>query len=269
MRTTLLGTGAADIHAPDGCSCPNCVLVKQRGGRSRRTYSSAVTDGELLIDCGPTVPGQLAAVAPADSPRYLLMTHPDSDHFDPDAIAAIAAACPVEGLIVVGSTPVVETLRTHRGGPALRLIPAVPFETLEVGPWSITPLPARHRGEAGDSLIYIVTREARSLLYASDTGPLLPQALAELAGRRLEAVVAEATFGLQTNSIPDLASAHMNFPLLSELRQALLGYGTIGMDTPVVATHLSLHFCPPYEESASWLAAHGILLGYDGLTVSW
>jgi len=86
---------------------------------------------------------------------------------------------------------------------------------------------------------------------------------------RLDAVIAEATFGLQTSGVPDLASAHMNYPLLCELRDALLCEGVIAPATPFVATHLSLHFCPPYEESAAWLAQRGVQAGYDGMRVEW
>jgi adenosylcobinamide kinase/adenosylcobinamide-phosphate guanylyltransferase len=115
----------------------------------------------------------------------------------------------------------------------------------------------------------VVSRNQRRLLYATDTGPLLGDARAALRGTRLHAVIGEATFGLATTGIPDLPSAHMNFPLLAELRHDLLQAGVIAAATPFVATHLSLHFCPPYEESAAWLAERGILAGHDGMRVEW
>ena len=117
--------------------------------------------------------------------------------------------------------------------------------------------------------LYVVSRNQRRLFYATDTGPLLDEARGALRGTRLHAVIGEATFGLATTGIPDLPSAHMNYPLLCELRNDLLQAGSIAAATPFVATHLSLHFCPPYEESAAWLAERGVQAGYDGMRVDW
>ena len=292
MQALLLGTGAGDIESPDQCPCANCATVRQRGGRSRRTYTSTLLDGELLLDCGPTVPGQLAVWAPQAHLRYLLVTHPDWDHFDPDAIATLAAQATSGRLVVCGSPAVIAALQARLPQVPADMWPIHGFAAMVLGPWSVRALPARHRGAAGDSLIYVISRnresaaterasharvghatafpvEPRHLLYATDTGPLLEATRAALQGTRLHAVIAEATFGPLTAGIPDLPSAHMNFPLLCELRNDLLQDGTIEAATPFVATHLSLHFCPPYEETAAWLAERGVQAGYDGMQLEW
>mgnify|MGYP001167505434 CR=1 FL=1 len=269
MRALLLGTGAADIHSPERCRCANCALVRERGGRSRRTYTAALLDGELLLDCGPTVPAQLAALAPAARLSCLLVTHPDGDHFDRAAIAAVASRHAAGRLRVVGSTAVIAALRDSPAASGLDLQPIAVLETLAVGPWTVTALPARHRGAAGDSLLYLVSRNQHRLFYATDTGPLLEPARNALHGLHLDAVIAEATFGLQTSGIADLPSAHMNYPLLCDLRTDLLQAGVIAPATPFVATHLSLHFCPPYEESTAWLAERGVTVGFDGMEFGW
>lgn len=269
MQALLLGTGAADIQAPETCGCPTCRTVRQRGGRSRRTYTATLLDGELLLDCGPTVPDRLTVSAPAAHIAWLLITHPDRDHFDPDAIAAVARRSPGLRLRVVGSAPVIAALQASAAAAALDLRPIAAGQSLDLGPWSALALPARHRGAAGDSLIYVVSRNGHRLLYATDTGPLLDPARAALRQLRLDAVIAEATFGLQTSGIPDLPSAHMNYPLVCDLRDDLLREGILAPTAPFVATHLSLHFCPPYEESAAWLAQRGVQAGFDGMEFAW
>ena len=270
MHALLLGTGAADIHAPDQCSCPNCTAVRQRGGRSRRTYSSTLFDHELLVDCGATVPTQLDRLAPDARIAGLLFTHPDADHFDPEAIARIIdTRAASECIPALGSAPVIARLWELPRSDVLDLYPIAPGESRRIGPWTVTALPARHRGAAGDSLIYILTRAEHNLLYATDTGPLLADAWDILRSRRLHAVIAEATFGPHTHGIPDLRSAHMNFPLLCELRNTLKRIGILAEAAPFAATHLSLHFCPPYEESDNILAACGIRAGYDGMELVW
>ena len=269
MKAQLLGTGAADIQAPDQCRCAHCSAVRQRGGRSRRTYTATLLDGELLLDCGATVPGQLAALAPGACLRYLLVTHPDADHFDLDAIASLTEPSGPGRLVVCGSPAVIAALQARTPQISADLWPIRAFQTVVLGPWSARALPARHRGAAGDSLLYVVSRNQRRLFYATDTGPLLDETRAALEGTRLHAVIGEATFGLHTAGIPDLPAAHLNFPLLCELRNDLLQGGVIEVTTPFVATHLSVHFCPPYEETAAWLAERGVQAGYDGREVEW
>jgi len=270
MRALLLGTGAADIHAPERCACANCAAVRRRAGRSIRTYTSTLFDGELLVDCGPTVPNQIDRFVPECRLRYILITHPDGDHFDPEAITRLAEARASADCAILGSPPVIERLRRDaRAAEHCRLRCIAALETIRLGSWTVTALPARHRGEAGDSLIYILSRNGRSLLYATDTGPLPAAAWNMVRRYRLDAVIAEATFGPHTDGIPDLGSAHMNFPLVCELRTKLLRERIIGDGAPFMATHLSLHFCPPHEESDKILAACGIRAGYDGAELIW
>lgn len=269
MKALLLGTGAADIQAPDQCRCANCAAVRQRQGRCRRTYTATLLDGELLLDCGATVPAQLARLAPSARPRFLLVTHPDPDHFDLDTIAALAARATSGRLVICGSPAVVAALQARSPQIPADLWPLRAFQTLVLDTWSVRALPARHRGAAGDSLLYLVSRHQHCLFYATDTGPLLDETRAALGGTRLHAVIGEATFGLLTAGIPDLPSAHLNFPLLCALRDDLLQEGVIAAETPFVATHLSLHCCPPHEESAAWLAQRGVQAGYDGMEVEW
>ena len=269
MQTLMLGTGAADIHAPDRCSCPNCTAIRDRGGRSRRTYTATLFDHELLVDCGATVPAQLARFASGVRPRCLAITHPDGDHFDVDAIVRLMRGEGTESVPILGSAPVIEMLRASPASAQWHLRQIAALETIGIGPWTITALPARHRGAAGDSLIYLIGKAGRSLLYATDTGPLLEAAWDALRDVHLDAVIAEATFGPRTDGIPDLEAAHMNFPLLCELRKKMLRHGMIAAATPVLATHLSLHHCPPYEETCQILARCGIQTGYDGMCFDW
>ena len=69
MQLCFLGTGAADWDAP-------------RPDGEYRRYSSALIDDCLLIDPGPTV-FAAAEVCAADlrRVRFVLNTHPHSDHF--------------------------------------------------------------------------------------------------------------------------------------------------------------------------------------------
>jgi len=266
----FLGTGAADIGAPDTCECPNCAGVRRTGGRARRTYSSLLLDDTTLIDCGTTVPDQLALLAGEATVTHLLVTHLHEDHADPEAVGELARRAQACGctLTVCGGAEALGHIRDAIGGAIpLSLQPLRPFERIVVGDWQVTPLPARHMDEHPEAFLYLLSEGTRALLYACDTGPLFDVVVEHLRGTRLDAVAMEATFGLEDEStgIVDLWKNHLNFPLAVAERERLIAQDTIGYDTPWYATHLSLHHCPPHEESAAWLAERGIILAWDGL----
>lgn len=268
MKGLLLGTGAADIGSPQVCGCQNCKAVKQRGGRSLRTYSSMLLEEGLLVDCGSTAPARMKALAPSAQATCVLITHPDHDHVDATALAQLPRDPTRFDLPVYGSLALVTKLR-YEAQCHLDLHIMRPFESVAICGYEVMSLPARHRGGSGDSLIFVLSREGRRLLYACDSGVLTEETSEAIGKMKLDAVVAEATFGLKTESIPDLGTAHLNFPLLCDVRQDMIRRGVIQESTRFIATHISLHHCPPYEESAQWLGERGITLGFDGLQFEW
>jgi phosphoribosyl 1,2-cyclic phosphodiesterase len=268
MKAVMLGTGAADIASPRVCTCANCQKISQIDGHSLRTYASLLLDDELLVDCGATVPAQMKRLAPAALARNVLITHIDYDHVDPRALAQLPTDAMQFDLPVYGSPAVVSIWR-YEAQCHLDMHTLRPFEPVHVGEYQVLPLSASHRGAAGDSLIFVISRDGRSLLYACDTGWLPRESAEALGNTPLAVVAAEATFGLKTEGIPDVPAVHMNFPLVCKLREELCRHGVIGDATPFFATHLSLHHCPPHEESEAWLAERGVTLAFDGLQFEW
>jgi len=266
MKVLMLGSGAADIHAPRMCNCENCSAVKQRGGHSVRTFTSVLIDDELLVDCGRTVPAQIRKLDAGARVTSVLITHTDSDHMDPIALAELPTDPTQYELPVYGSNDVVSKLR-YEAQSQLDLHVLKPFERSNVNGYDVEPLPARHRSVPGAALLFVISREDEHLFFACDTGPLPQDTLEALGDKQLDIVIAEATFGLKTENTADLETAHMNFPMVCELRQDLLKRGVIGEETPFIATHLSLHHCPPHEASAEWLRERGVILGFDGMVL--
>lgn len=269
----FLGTGAADIEAPTRCHCPNCAAVRHAGGRSRRTHSSLLLDAHTLVDCGATVPGQLARYRRSlPAIRHLLLTHLHEDHADPQAVAHLVETATAGGrsLTLVGGREAVSSLRALLPAVARVLLrPLRPFVTAPVGDWQVTALPARHMDNHPEAFLYLLDSPEYTLFYACDTGPLPTPTRNHLRSSPVDCVVMEATFGFQDEQagIADLASNHLNFPLAVAERDRLLGEGVLTSDTPWYATHLSLHHCPPHEEAERWLAQRGIRLAWDGLEV--
>jgi glyoxylase-like metal-dependent hydrolase (beta-lactamase superfamily II) len=80
MKIQFLGTGAADYDA------------SHRHLSGYRRNASALIDGVLLIDPGPGVPDAIETFGvDAGKIRYVINTHPHSDHFNKETLATLEA----------------------------------------------------------------------------------------------------------------------------------------------------------------------------------
>ena len=105
----FLGTGAADW-----------VLKNDLGNPEFRRNSSALIDGELLIDPGPCVCNALNRFGiDADKIKYVIWTHTHSDHYCEDTV---------------------EYLKSH-GAEIFDLSEGGEFK---IGKYSITAMPGNH-----------------------------------------------------------------------------------------------------------------------------
>lgn len=140
MRVTFLGTGGAGGVPRFGCTCPACRRAKADSQYIRRPCSALIEDGnhKILMDAGLMdlherfEPGELCSI---------VLTHYHADH--------------VQGLLHLrwgkgNSIPVYAPpdqegftdLFKHPGILDIRNLTA--FETLELGDFSLTPLPLNH-----------------------------------------------------------------------------------------------------------------------------
>jgi phosphoribosyl 1,2-cyclic phosphate phosphodiesterase len=266
----FLGTGAADIERPKKDACPNCTYIREHQGRNTRRYSSLFVSPGVLIDYSVTGREGLraAGIAPA-TVDYVLITHSHGDHFSPAAIVALARE--KKGpLGLVANSKTVAQMQTHLETlakdqrPAITLRSVKPFEEFSIGPWRGKALAANHIATE-DALLYVLRGKQKSLLYATDSGWYPVGTFAALAKERLDVAIVEGTFGEQMQ--PKLLTTHLNFPFVRLIRQFLAESKGQNPRLRLIVTHLSLHFCEPYDLLAPKLAAEGITVAYDGLRV--
>ncbi len=266
----FLGTGAADIQRPQKDTCSNCTYVREHQGRNARRYSSLFVAPGVLIDYSTTGREglQAAGIAPA-SIDYLLITHTHGDHFDPTAIVALARE-KRKPLVLVGNAKTVARMQEHLGTiaeverPAISLRAVKPLEEFNVGSWRGKALAANHT-PAEDALLYVLRNQKKALLYATDSGWYPAGTFATMAKERLDLAIVEGTFGEQMQ--PKLLTTHLNFPFVRLIKQFLVESKGQNPQLRLMVTHLSLHFCEPYDLLAPKLAAEGIIVAYDGLRV--
>ncbi len=257
MRVVLLGTGSADGLPNPWCECATCADQRPRG---RRSPTSALVDGRLLLDSGPEAPGQAARLGRSlAGVEVVAIGHAHHDHCDP-AFILYRSWVTSGPLTVVGPEPVMAAMRPwlQDSGIEFELRQVTAGDVVETSGYRLTALAANHSA-FGEAVLYLVEDGVHRLLYATDTGPLPPSTLAALAGRRLDAVLLEETFGTRT----DLAGRHLHLQTFTYTVAALREVGAVTEGTQLVAVHLS-HFNPPLAELEAELARCGARVHPDG-----
>ncbi len=267
MKLTYLGTAAAEGFPALFCRCPFCLEARRLGGRNIRTRSQSLVNDDLLIDLSPdTYHHFLKNGIEGDRICYLLITHPHADHFYPEELflrqAPHAYGMKEKQLQVIGSAA---TLGSLGEIPSCVLpTPIAAYETLTLGEYRITALPARHAEKEGGALIYVIEGE-RTLLYAHDTAFPPDEVLAYIAERKwvFDLISLDCTFA---DSRPG-SLRHMGLLDDQRLLQRLEGIGAVTAGTLRYVNHFSHNGNPLYDRLASVAAAHGFLASYDGCVV--
>jgi phosphoribosyl 1,2-cyclic phosphate phosphodiesterase len=276
MRLLFLGTGAAQGYPAVFCRCDNCEAARARGGRSTRRRSALLVNDDLLLDFGPDV---MAAARDErlslHRAQYLLLTHADSDHLHRENFDQHRPRW---------AEPEIPTLHVHGSAATLDLIRAYPWsleemrvalhvvapgDTWEMGPYRVTAVRARHT-EPQQPLFYVVQQADVALLYATDTGAFYPETWDVLdqlqrQGVRLHGAIIEGTSGLRETK-PE--SGHMNLARCAEHHRLLRERGLAAPNCVHLATHFSPNGTPLHEETAAYLAPHGVQPAYDGLSLT-
>jgi phosphoribosyl 1,2-cyclic phosphate phosphodiesterase len=281
MIMTFLGTAASEGFPDAFCGCDNCRRAREQGGRSLRKRSSALIDGELLLDLGPDLmaASQIHAI-PLDRLRYCLQTHDHSDHLDPSHLMARSTYCGVHGtprLAMYAAPASIARAAAALGRHApigsqidphvaermnLEIHTIGPGQTFEPGPYRVTSVAATH---APDALLYVIERGGRRLFYATDTGPLTEAAWQTLAtvGGPLHVVVLDHTFGFTKRS-----SGHLNAEQFLEVVERMRAERLLTAESRIIAHHFAHHSHPTHDELAAYAAQHGYEIAYDGLHVT-
>ena len=275
MKLQYLGTAAAEAVPAPFCLCPVCQDARRKGGRNIRTRSQALVDDRLLLD----LPADTYLHTLRDGLKLydidtLLVTHCHSDHLYPAELECLyswAAHRPGPRTFhLYGAAPVLARVRTEPPGFAdmdregrLQLHQIAAFAPFEAEGFQITPLRADHGAE--DSLVYLLEKGGRAMLYAHDTGFLPPETLDYLRAHpvALDLVSYDCTNGLLNPGREN----HMGLAVNCELRQTLADMGLTRAQTLHVVNHFSHNGKAGYDEMADAAGKQGFLTSYDGMVV--
>lgn len=274
MKFEFLGTAAAEGYPGMFCTCANCRDARQKGGRSIRGRSQALVDDTVLIDfpadtCMRVLQGKLDL----PSLRHCLITHQHCDHlYATDLEMRQVGYAKVDddipftmyGTEVTGRPirEVIERFHLERDG-RVRFQPVMPFVSFTIeGKYTVTPLPATH---CEGAVIYLISDGEHTILYAHDTGWLNEETWNWLKERRpqLSFVTIDCTFGPRP-----WREGHMGLPDAAEMLEQLRSIGCVNENTVAYVNHFSHNCDADYDRLSAKAEPLGLLVSYDGCTVT-
>ncbi len=277
MKIQFLGTAAAEGVPCLFCLCAVCENARAVGGREIRTRSQALIDGSLLIDLPPdTYLHALRFGLRPENLTHLLLTHSHADHlyvselrnrrrwyahFDEDAFPPLHIYAGESGVRAV------EELLAEQGEPlrsrvtASRVTSLVPFPA---GGYTVTPYPASHARHTSPFL-YGIEKDGKSILYAHDTGYLLPETWAALEKRNepFDLVSLDCT----CTASDACRDHHLGLSAALEVFARLEEIGAVDAQTVRVLHHFSHNGGYSYADLQAKVAPLGYIVSYDGLTI--
>ena len=271
MRIKILGTAAAEGWPALFCNCQACVEALKLKGKNIRTRSSIQIDEILKIDFPPdSLYHALRYQLTFADLSFLLITHAHFDHLATEQLSYLippfALQDQTKTLKVFGTAEVIERIKTLKNWdeslrPSLLNI-LKPFQSLRLDPYVIETVEAVH-GTEGQSLNYLISRDQKRFLYASDTGFYKEKTWNYLRGKYVDLVIAECTGGPQNLTY----GSHMGFPNIQKFRTKAESIGLTNDDTIWVITHFSHTGGMLHEDLRELTAPFGYEVAWDGMEI--
>lgn len=278
MKITFLGTAAATSFPLTFCRCKNCNDARKFKGKSVRKRSSILIDDKILIDMGPDFITSLNMYdKDITQIKYLLQTHPHSDHFDaghfvtrwteyasvnvPHLDIVASEKCFVKMSEMIKQNEDIDIFKSNwQKNLNISLTKIKHAQSVEFEDYKITAIESLHDINQG-SLLYIVEKDNKKFLYATDTTPFSKKALKFLKEKNLDCLILDHTYGEVEN-----CGGHLNKKLFVEELDKLKQIGAITSSTQIYATHISHEGCPYHEEMEK--QSKGLYkIAFDGLNL--
>ena len=242
MKLLFLGTGGSDWNGPD-----------ERG--EYRRHASALLDGRLLIDVTQSV---LDMIPDPAAVTDVFFTHSHNDHFDPEALKALAP-CRVYAH---------ESWADVLAGDGFSVIPLQVNEPVQAAGFTVIPMPANHYADRENetTLHYLIEKDGKRLLYATDGGWLTTRENQIIGTKALDAVVFDATVG-DGYSDDSQIFHHNSVDMIRLMRGALVKTGRLKESSPVYLTHLSRALHGTQAELDRQIE-RPLIVCYDGMSAS-
>lgn len=256
MELLFLGTGAADWS------------VKYKSCAHYRRLSSALVDGELLIDPGPQIYEFAEDIGKPDlykNVKNVILTHSHGDHLNAEALVRLNTE---SGFAVrfFAHPGAFKKLERVQGLP--KLMPLTPGQSEAVGEYEVVPCLANHGDlQVGEiPLNYIVKKGERSFFYGSDSGWIMYPTYRLIKQYRPNAIIFECTIGHAPGD--DRVFGHTSAAMLGIMTETINAQHAAADDCHFYATHMARTLHGTHEDSQKLLAPYKVIPAYDGMKIT-
>lgn len=274
MKLTYLGTAAAEGWPAVFCNCEYCSKARELGGKNIRTRSQSLINDDLLIEFnGDTYHHALLHGVDLTKIKFCFITHSHLDHFQPtdlvfrtDGVYAHKITVPMMKLF--GSKDVISRYEKYRSAVSDEPIPQIEinevfaYQTVKVGDYEVTPLPANHAMEE-NAFVYLIKGD-KTLLYLHDTGKLFDSVYDYLQSNNVHADL--ISYDCTYVALPS-GERHMGLDSIPEVIKKLTEIGVADENTTHIVNHFSHNGKLLHDELCAEAQKIGCLTSYDGMAI--
>jgi phosphoribosyl 1,2-cyclic phosphate phosphodiesterase len=266
MQILLLGTGGSDgipaFYGDDRVS----EYARKHGGKDRRSRAAALVDGTLKLDLGPDTLSQMNQHGlDARDWTALFVTHSDEDHLCLSEIQYGLfpfVECEHLGFPIYGNSTVQAKIRERYPLWPMDVIKLEKYKPVSHEGFMITPIHATHKDDE-ECHNFIIEKEGKSFLYATDTGVYREEVFDFLAGKNIDCLVIECSDG--KHKTPYIG--HMDIAQCVETVQRLRQSRALSTTAQVFTTHHTAGGDATHQELIDVLKPYDIKPGFDGMTI--
>lgn len=279
MKIRYMGTAALERIPAIFCNCENCQKASAAGGRNIMTRSQALIDDQLLVDLNSeTYTHFLALGRTLWDIEHILITHAHCDHFTFEEfccrIPGKTGTVKAEKLKVYTSPGVIENMwdtlhtridkYTKKIPDRVEFVPMDYFKPVQVGDYTVTPLPANH-AEQEQAFLFLIEKDGKTLFYGNDTGYFDTEIDDWLAknGKYIGLLSLDCTKG----DVERTYKTHMSMSEGRSIADRFLEKGIIDSNTKLYYTHFTHNCGMIYDELKEAAVKYGFQVAYDGLEV--
>ena len=242
--------------------------------------AQALIDDDLLVDFGSdTYANFIREGRTLWDIQNILLTHSHPDHLSLEVFSSryhwyTAQTTKYERINLYTSEGVIEKIWRVVEARGLekemiekfwKFIPMNYFETVQIGGYTVTPLPARH-AVPEQSFVFLIEKEGKTIFYGNDTGTFGTEIDEWLANndKHIDLLSLDCTKG----DVETPYYGHMSMSQGREIADRFFKAGVIDETTKLYYTHFA-HCCKMTHEDLKKTAMekYGFQVTYDGLNL--
>ncbi|MBO0994529.1 MBL fold metallo-hydrolase [Bacillus sp. SD088] len=274
MKLTFLGTAGPDQIPSPFCDCRTCTYARKHRGYDLRKRCMYLINDDLLVDMGADlfVACSMHEVHLINT-KYALVTHSHHDHFDVkniglrklgyhtyEELPVLTFVAPPSVMALLSDSDV------RDADVGLKRKPILPFEQIDLYPYSIKALKATHIPSIGDAVTYLIDDGKSKVLIASDTAVYKEEVWPHLEDIELDQLIIECAVGTNTGFKAG-QTRHLSVDGVGTMITKMRNINAITERTSIHATHFTHKHCLPHHEMSEVLRPMNVECAYDGLVL--